>query len=218
MTKSPRFSIIMPSRLGDYKGAASNREVKILRAIDSALGQRFTDFELIVISDGCQRTIDLVQEHYEGEGDRLQLIQIPEQPLWSGTPRNTGIEKAKGSWILYLDIDDMIGPDHLSIIDQELRRFPAAAWVYYNDFLAMTTSTTEKPLFKERSCIIERKGRNGTANICHQRSLFSVVRWDHLPTYEHDWHFIRRLAHQKPYERIKTAQYFVCHYPDIIDF
>lgn len=217
MTQSPRFSIIMPSRLADYKGAASNREIKILRAIDSALGQRNVSFELIVVADGCQRTVDIVEGAYSAQDFPISIYKIPQQPLWSGTPRNTGIDKAKGAWIIYLDIDDMIGPDHLATIDQELRRFPAAVWVYFNDFLALPISTPEKPLFKERACLIDRKGRNGTANICHQRSVASLVRWDHLPTYEHDWHFIRRLAHQKPYERIRTPQYYVCHYPDIID-
>ena len=44
-----KFSVIMASTLAEYGGAASRRDEKIVRAIDSVIAQTFTDWELIVV-------------------------------------------------------------------------------------------------------------------------------------------------------------------------
>ena len=61
----PKFSVIMPSFLGEYSRAAQNREDKIVRAIDSCLDQEY--YELIIIADGCQKTVDIVTNKFNGE-------------------------------------------------------------------------------------------------------------------------------------------------------
>ena len=83
----------MASFLGDYRGSASNKEGKIVRAIDSVLCQSFEDFELIVIADGCEKTVDIVRNITD---KRIRLFYIEKQTMWSGLVRNTGLEMAKG--------------------------------------------------------------------------------------------------------------------------
>ena len=56
------ISIIMPSYLGAYKKAAKDRDRKIVRAINSVVKQTYKDWELIVIADGCNKTVDIVQK------------------------------------------------------------------------------------------------------------------------------------------------------------
>ena len=56
------ISIIMPSYLGAYKHAAKDRDKKIVRAIYSVCRQTYKDWELVVIADGCNKTVDIVQE------------------------------------------------------------------------------------------------------------------------------------------------------------
>ena len=217
---NPMFSIIMPCRLGPYPGAASNREEKLNRAIASVLSQTEQAWELVIIADGCNRTVELI-EGMALEPDQVKLIKIPQQELWSGTPRNTGIAAASGTWIVYLDLDDFYGPAHLETIKQGLAKNQQLKWVYYNDFLALPLNRSKgKFLFDERTCNITKKGSNGTSNICHQRSL--NIRWDQHPTYDHDWHFIRQLMgvsrqEEKPPQRIETPFYYCCHYPGWVD-
>ena len=64
---NPKFSVIMPSFLGEYSRAAQNREEKIVRSIDSCLDQM--DFELIIVADGCQKTVEIVTDKFKGEKD-----------------------------------------------------------------------------------------------------------------------------------------------------
>lgn len=101
-----KFSVIIPSFLGEYRTAAKDRDRKIVRAINSVLTQSFEDFEVVVIADGCEKTIEIMKQISD---PRIANYSIPKSKLWSGEPRNKGIEEAKGEYIVYLDIDDWFG-------------------------------------------------------------------------------------------------------------
>ena len=119
----------MPSYLAFYAGAASRREEKIIRAVNSILDQTFNDLELQVIADGCQLTVDLMKQITD---KRVTTTLIHKAPMWDGLPRNTGIEKAAGEFIIYCDIDDYWGENHLQIINDNLKDYD---WVFYNDII-----------------------------------------------------------------------------------
>jgi len=198
----PKFSVIMPSRLAMYPNAASNREQKLIRAINSVIQQTFEDWELHVVADGCQRTVDLVQ--YNVKDDRVHLWKTEHKKLWAGTPRNTGIEMARGEWITYLDIDDVFGEKHLEIIAGELNGFN---WVWFNDIRYKERLGT----WYENLCDIKRMGRHGTSNIAHKKSC--GVYWEEEGRYSHDFVFVQQLSKLPQGAKIRTPQYFVCHIP-----
>jgi glycosyltransferase involved in cell wall biosynthesis len=86
-------------------------ERTVERALDSVLGQTFTDFEIIVVDDASEdTTVRRVSERYHG---RLKLIQH-----WhnrgAAAARNTGIAMALGRWVAFLDSDDTWKPDKLA--------------------------------------------------------------------------------------------------------
>ena len=193
-----KYSIIIPSYLGEYRNAAKDREVKIYRAINSVLNQTFQDFEIIVIADGCTKTIDLVNEI---EDKRIQGIYIGKAKLWSGIPRNVGIDFAKGDYIAYLDIDDLFGVNHLEKINEGLKSFD---WVWFDDIRYLVDG------WYQNSCDINRSGYNGTSNICHKRSL--PYRWG--GGYAHDYFFIKQLRQNKNYTKIEGPEYYVMHIPN----
>ena len=57
-----KFSIVMPSYLATYPGAANNREGKLVRAVNSVIEQSFPDWELHVVADGCKRTLEIMEQ------------------------------------------------------------------------------------------------------------------------------------------------------------
>lgn len=199
-----RFSVVMPSYLGNYGGAAARRDEKLMRAINSVITQTFENWELQIIADGCQETVDIVLQY---DDPRVHVTLIPKAPMWDGKPRNTGIDFAKGEFITYLDIDDCYGENHLQIINDNLKDFD---WVYYNDYIYDTHSDD----WMQRACNIKKLGQNGTSNVTYRRSL--GLSWGHRG-YAHDHYFNQKLLLHHNYSRIVTPEYFVCHMPGRFD-
>jgi glycosyltransferase involved in cell wall biosynthesis len=196
-----KFSIVIPSYLGQYRNAAQNRETKILRAVNSVITQTFQDFEVIVISDGCQRTIEIMSHVKD---TRVDTYYIPKSKTWSGEPRNAGIEVAKGEFILYLDVDDLYGENHLKNIYDQLGTYD---WVWFDD----VRYTPKLSQWYVNRCEIMQMGKHGTSNICHKRTL--PYKWDHTG-YAHDYYFIKHLRQNTNFKKIEGGEYYVCHIPD----
>lgn len=200
------FSVVMPSFMGDYPGAASGREEKILRAINSVVNQRCEDFvcwELIIVADGCLRTMEIASQFVE---PNIRPILIEKAEMWAGTPRNAGIEAAEGDYIVYLDIDDYYGENHLQLIADKIGNYD---WVWYNDYIFDTKGWQ----WIERACNITKIGQNGTSNVCHKKL---DVSWEYTG-YAHDHHFNKQLLRHKNHTKIPTPEYLVCHIPNSYD-
>ena len=193
------ISVIMPSYLGDYKRAAKNRESKIRRAVESVFSQTIS-VELVVIADGCQKTVDLLNKYYEG---RFNGYMIRKQPVWSGVPRNTGILKAMNDIVCYLDTDDWIETGHCEKIVNNFR----GDWVWFNDRIWHSG-------WLSRKCDVNRRGLSGTSNIAHKK----IALWPERATYAHDWIFIESLKRaSKDFHFIGDGGYMVCHIPGRYD-
>ena len=198
-----KFSICIPSFLGEYRTAASDRERKLLRAVYSVLNQTFADFEVIVIADGCEKTVEIMKQFVTPFKSKVSTYLIPKSKIWSGEPRNTGIEEAKGDYIVYLDSDDQFGENHLQNIANGLNGFD---WVWFDDIRFHPKSEE----WYINPCDINREGRHGTSNICHKRSL--PYRWDHVG-YAHDYYFIKHLRQNTNFKKIEGGEYYVMHLP-----
>ena len=195
-----KFSIILPSYLGEYRTAATDRERKLLRAVYSVLNQTYQDFEVIVIADGCEKTVEIMKQMTD---NKVSTYLIPKSKLWSGEPRNAGIEVAKGDYIVYLDSDDQFGENHLQNIANGLNGFD---WVWFNDIRYHPKSNN----WYINPCDIRMIGKHGTSNICHKRSL--PYRWDHVG-YAHDYYFIKHMKQKTNFAKIEGGEYYVMHLP-----
>lgn len=195
------FSIILPSFLGNYAKSAGNRDIKLRRAIESVIDQTVKEWELIIVADGCQQTVDIASTYQD---NRIKIIKVLKQPnmVGVGKVRNIGISRATGDWITYLDSDDVLGVNHLQILSQNL----TSEWLFYNDYAFHKYHKR----FEERECLIK-AGRCGTSNVTHLRSL--NVKWQDYSAYGYDdWNFIKSLMKFK-HNKIETPEYFVCHVP-----
>lgn len=192
-----KFSVVIPSYLGKYPNSANNRDKKILRAINSVMNQTFKDFEIIIIADGCKKTIELVKDL------DVRHFLLPKGKMWGGEPRNKGIKEAKGEFIVYLDIDDVWGENHLQSLYDSLKDYD---WIWFDD--SRYHPKTRK--WYQNPCDVKVKGRCGTSNVCHKKEL--DVKWDH-DGYAHDYYFIEQLRNYKNHARVEAGEYFVCHIP-----
>lgn len=112
----PRVSVIIP---------AFNASPFIRQAIESVLNQTYPDYELIVVDDGStDDTASLVMKY----GERLRYVYQKNQGLSSA--RNTGIAKAGGELLAFLDADDYWGRKKLEHQVALLDQSPAIGVVY----------------------------------------------------------------------------------------
>jgi glycosyltransferase involved in cell wall biosynthesis len=99
----PRVTVIIPTY---------NWSTVLPYSIGSVLGQTFTDFELLVIGDGCTDDSEAVVRAIEDP--RVQWINLARTGHQSG-PNNEGIRRARGEFIAYLGHDDLWMPEHLAL-------------------------------------------------------------------------------------------------------
>lgn len=81
-----------------------NAEATVAETIESALSQA-VDCELIAVDDGSR---DGTADVLRGFGDRIIALFGPNRGV--SAARNSGIEIARGQWILFLDSDDLLSP------------------------------------------------------------------------------------------------------------
>jgi glycosyltransferase involved in cell wall biosynthesis len=99
-----------------------NRAEKVCRAISSVLSQTYEDFELIVIDDGSD---DHTREFLSRFRDNIVLINHS-QNMGVSAARNSGIAKAVGEFIAFLDSDDQWMPEKLEVQIDFFRENPDA--------------------------------------------------------------------------------------------
>jgi glycosyltransferase involved in cell wall biosynthesis len=97
----PRVTVLM---------AVYNAERFLREAVDSVLGQTFTDFELLVVDDGStDSTLNILEEYSDV---RVRVIALPENQKLVNA-RNVGVREARGGLIACMDGDDVAEPGRL---------------------------------------------------------------------------------------------------------
>jgi glycosyltransferase involved in cell wall biosynthesis len=113
----PEVSVVIPTRDGSRLLALT---------LHSVLRQRGVDLEVVVVDDGSD---DETAEVAAAFGDpRIRLVRH-EVPQGVSAARNRGIAEAKGTWVAFLDDDDLWAPDKLARQLEATRR-TGRAWVY----------------------------------------------------------------------------------------
>ena len=96
------FSIVIP---------LYNKESCIKETIESILNQSFQDFEIVVVNDGSTDRSKRIVESITDS--RIYLIF--QENKGPSAARNLGVKKAHYDWILFLDADDELLPNALSL-------------------------------------------------------------------------------------------------------
>ncbi|MFK8254829.1 glycosyltransferase family 2 protein [Leuconostoc mesenteroides] len=84
----------------------------IRKALDSLVRQTMNqdDFEVIIVDDKSNKPLDIIQE-YESQFKHLRIIIEDQNHGYPSIPRNHGIAKARGTFIMLMDQDDNLA-DH----------------------------------------------------------------------------------------------------------
>ncbi len=131
----PAFSVIMP---------LYNQEQFVAESIQSILDQTFGDWELIIIDDGSTDRSGAIAESFAAKDDRITVLH--QANAGCAGARKTGIARATGTWLAYLDSDDLWFPDTLASYAAHIEQHPEAEFVYgYRHRLNEDGTVTELP-------------------------------------------------------------------------
>jgi glycosyltransferase involved in cell wall biosynthesis len=87
-----------------------NSSEHIRQAIESAVGQTYGEIEIVVVDDGStDNTLELARNYLERSSRRWQLLSLG-QNKGPSAARNVGYRASSGSWIQFLDSDDVLMP------------------------------------------------------------------------------------------------------------
>lgn len=187
-----KVSIVMPTK---------DRRTRIGGAIESVRRQTYPHWELIVVDDhSSDETIELLRREF-GNDDRIAIVVNDGHGV--GDARNTGLDRATGSFIAYLDSDNRWYEDYLELMIRAIESDGsdcgyAVQKCYRNPFLEEKSSIfyrnnvfdyehlklynyIDLNIFVHRSSLVPKLGRFDT-------SLRRMVDWDLVLRYCKDRH------------------------------
>lgn len=91
-----------------------NSEKYLSECIDSVLNQSYKHFELLLINDGSTDDSLCICNYYADNDYRIKVLNNKNEGV--SRARNHALDIAKGTYILYIDSDDYLLPDALSIL------------------------------------------------------------------------------------------------------
>ena len=103
-----------------------NREKYLAACIDSVLASSYQDWELIIVDDVSTDTSVAIAKNYEKKDARIK-VYVNQTNLGDYPNRNKAASYAKGTYLKYLDADDLIYPRGLEVMVHAMEQFPEAA-------------------------------------------------------------------------------------------
>ncbi|MFE5596961.1 CDP-glycerol glycerophosphotransferase family protein [Streptomyces sp. NPDC056549] len=107
---NPRFSVIIP---------VYGVEGYIRECLESVTTQSYRDFEVIAVDDCSLDSSGAIIDEFAARDPRVRAVHRAENG-GIGAARNTGVEHARGDYLLFLDGDDSIRPGSLQAMADRL--------------------------------------------------------------------------------------------------
>lgn len=97
-----------------------NSEKYLKETLESALSQTFPSIEYLIMDDCSTDTSMAIVQAYQQTHPRGEHIRIVHQPrnMGIGIARNRIIDEAQGQYLYFLDADDLITPDAISLLHE----------------------------------------------------------------------------------------------------
>ena len=107
-----RFSVLIP---------VYNAEEYLRECIDSVLGQKIEDFEVILVDDGSGDASGEICDEYASRDSRIRVLHQKNQgPMMA---RICAFKESQGEFIIYMDSDDCWREDLLKRLNEVIQQY-----------------------------------------------------------------------------------------------
>lgn len=165
----PFFSVIIPTY---------NRSNYLTAAIQSIQKQSYIDWECIVVDDGStDGTAMIVQKMIESDSRIKYLYQTNSE---RSIARNNGVKHSEGSYICFLDSDDLFKPNHLEDLHTEISNLGHPEGMFFVNHTTLTIENEESTgtVRYDQSSDYFIKNSIIPARVCIARTIFDKYQFD----------------------------------------
>ncbi len=180
------FTVVIPT---------FNRGDLILKTVNTVLAQTYAHFEIIIVDDcSTDNTADILEPLVKAE--KIRYIKHASNRERSEA-RNTGMGKAKGEFLTFLDSDDLMHPTNLQDAATYLKASPQSKFFHNLRQLVDPDGAVlhryEVPSLDNPSHAITGGNFLGCAGVFIHREIFERYRFDPKLNVGEDWDFWLRV-------------------------
>lgn len=138
-----------------------DNEKLLPRAIDSVLQQTFQNFEYLIVNDGSTDRTGQIIDEFARNDERVKPIHFKKN-MGRAFARNTGMDAAEGSYLLFLDADDYLREGTLKILHEVGERYQSD--IVFGHASCFDIHTNERVAPHYTTTIIDHERHNFTLN------------------------------------------------------
>lgn len=121
-----------------------NVEQYLARCVDSVRNQSYRNIEIILVDDGSPDRCPELCEEFRQQDLRVKVVHKENGGL--GFARNSGLDAATGTYVVFIDSDDWISPDHVENLYREAVRVNADAVIGSHTKITSNGTVTPHPI------------------------------------------------------------------------
>lgn len=118
-----KYSLIVP---------VYNVESYLKRCLDSLMNQTYHNFEVICVNDGSNDSSLEILNDYSAKYSKIFVVS--QENMGLGEARNTGVKYATGNYIWFIDSDDWIANNSLSLLTEFIQNNGEKDMIVFNCF------------------------------------------------------------------------------------
>jgi glycosyltransferase involved in cell wall biosynthesis len=205
--KNPEISVVLATR---------NRPQKLVKSIESVLGQTYNDFELIVVDGSDNYDSKKIVESFASKDKRIKyLVDSGNGP---STARNIGLKKSSGEYINFHDDDTVMYPEKLETLISGFYGEAADLGVVYSSHLEISKNGKRivPTIFKKdlagykrdihkrltKGCLVD-----SSSGLIKKECLDTCGKFDERIKTGEDWDLYLRIASKYKFKFIDTPLY-----------
>jgi hypothetical protein len=182
-----------------------NQATYLTDTINALFDQEYCAYELIIINDGSTDNTDEIASSLAKKYSQIKYIKQKNSGL--GAARNTGLRHSSGTYIQFLDADDILSPDKIMAQVNDFLTDPSID-ISYTNYLCFDDTDREKEWIYSRVKLGEDAGLDLIKNwekelsipvhcfLFKKSSIEGIFFDESLPNHE-DWSFHLQVAARK---------------------
>jgi glycosyltransferase involved in cell wall biosynthesis len=197
----------------------------LARCVDSVLAQTYSDLEIILVDDGSIDISGDMCDEYAIKDSRVKVIHKENGGL--SDARNAGLERARGSYVTFIDADDYVHPQFVELLVNTIKstgaQIAACTWQELNDGDKPRRVRTKKPrcrIYTQEEAInsvfYQKQLNHSACSRIFETNLFRDLRFPEGALYEDLAIIYPLLRKVNKVALLKAPMYYYMHRPGSI--